>query len=56
MTRAAERALEDGRQDRSGLDGVRGLLRLLTDRQVQAGLMTLTSFVAELEQAHSENV
>lgn len=49
LTGAAERALEAVGRDRADLGGVRGLLRLLTDREVQAGLKTLTRFVVELE-------
>jgi len=50
---ATERALADARRESDELGGVRGLLRLLTDRQVQTGLVALASLLRELEQPAS---
>jgi len=47
---ATERALEDARRESYELGGVRGLFRLLTDRQVQTGLVALGSLLRELSQ------
>lgn len=53
---AVENAFEDARQEEGSLGGVRGLLSLLTDRQVQVGLKTLAAVTVRLEEERPANL